>query len=182
LLLASGPVVQSLGRILAVSPGFDPEHVMAMRVSLVGPRYHDTTQVAFFRDLQTRLASRGGIEAVGAANTPPIAGGGLVPNIRLLGTARQSELLMTPVTAITPGYFKTMSMRLLQGRDLTWTDAKPVLVVSEAAAKAYWPGESPIGKRIGFGPSDTVGAEVIGLVNDTHARGLVTDPPLMVYM
>src|SRR5262249_7908024 len=105
-LICAGLVIQSLGRMLAVNPGFDPEHVVAMRVSLVGPRYHDTTQLVFFRDLQTRLAARSGIEAVSAANTPPIAGGGLVPNARLLGAGRRpDQSIMAPFTAITPGYF-----------------------------------------------------------------------------
>jgi len=74
-----------------------------------------------------------------------------------------------------------MRMRLLRGRDVSWADVKPTIVVSQAAANAYWPGESPIGKRVAFGLRDTVGCEVVGVVNDTRARGLTVDPPLMLY-
>jgi predicted permease len=90
--------------------------------------------------------------------------------------------VMGPVTAITPGYFRTMRIRLLRGRDVSWSDAKPTIVVSQAAANAYWPGESPLGKRVGFGPRDTVGFEVVGVVNDTRARGITVDAPLMTYL
>ena len=183
LLICAGLVVQSLGHVLAVDPGFRTEHVITMRVSLPAPRYNDTTQVQFFRDLQSRLEGRGGVEAVAAGNTPPIAGGGIVTNIRLLGVSRPpGEKLMAAATAITPGYFRTLGMRMLEGRDVSWSDQKPTLVVSQMAARQYWPGQSPIGKRIAFGGVDTVGLEIVGVVADAHSRGLTTDAPAMVYM
>ncbi len=183
LLVCAGLVIQSLRNILAVDLGFDPTRVVTMRVSLPGPRYNDTTQVQFFRDLQSRLEGRAGIDAVAAANTPPISAGGITTNLRLIGSARaDGGKVMGPATAITPGYFRAMRMRLLRGRDVAWSDVKPTIVVSQAAANAYWPGESPIGRRIGFGPRDTVGFEVVGVVNDTRARGITVDTPLMIYL
>ena len=183
LLVCAGLVIQSLRNILAVDLGFDPANVVTMRVSLAGPRYRDTTQIQFFRDLQSRLESRAGIEAMAAANTPPLSVGGITTNLRILGSARaDGGKIMGPVTAITPGYFRTVRMRLLRGRDVAWSDAKPTLVVSQAAANAYWPGESPLGKRLAFGQRDTVGLEVVGVVNDTKARGITADTPLMVYL
>jgi putative ABC transport system permease protein len=184
LLICAGLVVQSLRHMLDVDPGFNAEHVVTMRVSLNGQRYNDSTQVTFFRDLQTRLEARGGIEAMGAANTPPISGGGIATGVRPIGMERPStELLMSAVTAVTPGYFRTMGMRLLQGRDVAWTDTKrATVVISQAAANAYWPGQSPIGKRIAFGPRDTIGLEIVGMVGDTHIRGLSAAAPPMLYM
>jgi putative ABC transport system permease protein len=183
LLVCAGLVIQSLRNILAVDLGFDPANVVTMRISLPGPRYTDTTQVQFFRDLQSRLEGRAGIEAVAAANTPPISPGGITTNLRIIGSARpDGGKVMGPATAITPGYFRAMHMRLLRGRDVAWSDPKPTIVVSQAAANAYWPGESPIGKHIGLGPRDTVGFEVVGVVNDTRARGITVDTPLMIYL
>jgi predicted permease len=183
LLVCAGLVIQSLRNILAVDLGFDPARVVTMRVSLPGPRYTDTTQVQFFRNLQSRVEGRAGIEALAAANTPPLSVGGITTNLRLVGSARaDGGKVMGPVTAITPGYFRTMRIRLLRGRDVSWSDAKPTIVVSQAAANAYWPGESPLGKRVGFGPRDTVGFEVVGVVNDTRARGITVDAPLMTYL
>jgi putative ABC transport system permease protein len=73
-------------------------------------------------------------------------------------------------------------MRVLRGRDVAWPDAHPMLVVSQSAARQYWPGQSPIGKRIGFGRGDTLGLEVVGVVPDAHNRGLTTDASAMIYM
>jgi predicted permease len=89
---------------------------------------------------------------------------------------------MGAATAVTPGYFRTMSMRLLQGRDVAWSDVRATLVVSQSAAQQYWPGTSAIGRRIAFGSRDTIGLEVVGVVNDAHARGITTDAPPMIYM
>ena len=183
LLVCAGLVIQSLRNMLAVDPGFDPTKVVTMRVNLAGPRYTDTTQVQFFRELQSRLEGRAGIEAVAAANTPPISAGGIVTNLRIIGSSRaDGGKIMGNATAITPGYFRTMRMRLLRGRDVSWSDPRPTIVVSMAAANAYWPGESPIGKRLGFGQRDSIGFEVVGLVNDTRARGITVDSPPMVYL
>ena len=132
LLICAGLVVQSLGHMLDVDPGFRADHVVTMRVSLSRPRYNDTTQVQFFRDLQSRLEGRGGVEAVAAGNTPPISGGGIVTNIRLMGASRPpGEKLMAAATAITPGYFRTLGMRVLEGRDVSWSDQQATLVVSQ---------------------------------------------------
>jgi putative ABC transport system permease protein len=183
LLICAGLVLQSLDHIMSVDPGFRPDRVVSMRVSLPGPRYDDSTQVRFFRDLQSRLESRGGIESVGAANTPPISAGGIVTNIRLIGMPQRSgEKMMGAATAIIPGYFRTLGMPVLQGRDVAWSDPQPMLVVSQSAARQFWPAQSPIGKRIGFGPRDTVGLEVVGVVGDSHSRGLTADAPAMIYM
>jgi len=183
LLICAGLVLQSLQRMLRVDPGFQTDHVVTMRVTLPGPRYNDTTQVQFFRDLQSRLEGRGGIDAVAAANTAPISAGGINAPIRLIGMpARAGEKLMGPTTAITPGYFRTLGMRLVGGRDIGWSDGRPMLVVNESAARRYWPGQNAIGKHIAFGDRDTIGLEIVGVVGDAHARGLTTVAPAMIYM
>jgi putative ABC transport system permease protein len=89
---------------------------------------------------------------------------------------------MGAATAVTPGYFRTLAIRVVQGRDVEWSDAQPSLLVSQAAARQYWPGQSAIGKRIAFGAKDTLGLEVVGVVADSHSRGLTTDAPAMIYM
>ncbi len=183
LLICAGLVLQSLQRMLRVDPGFQADNVVTMRLTLPGPRYQDTTQVQFFRDLQSRLESRPGIVAVGAANTPPIAGGGIVTNIRLIGRPLSpGEKLMGAVTPVTPGYFRTLGIRVMQGRDVAWSDPQIKLLVSQSAARQYWPGEAALGKRIAFGPRDTLGLEVVGVVADTRNRGLSADAVPMIYM
>jgi predicted permease len=175
-------VVQSLRHLVDIDPGFVADDVATMRVSLPSPRYNDTTQLSFFRDLQSRLEGRGGIVSVAAGNTPPISGGGIVTGIKLMGMSRPAdEKLVSPVTVVTPGYFRTLGIRILQGRDVAWSDTRATMLASQAAAKKYWPGESPIGKRVAFG-ADSIGLEIVGVVNDTRARGLTTEVPPMLYL
>jgi ABC-type antimicrobial peptide transport system permease subunit len=73
-------------------------------------------------------------------------------------------------------------MRVVEGRDIAWSDAQTKLVVSQSAARLYWPGQSAIGKHIAFGTADTLGLEVVGIVADARNRGLTTDAPAMIYM
>ncbi len=183
LLVGSGLVLQSLYNILSVDPGFRADGVSTMRISLGGPRYpNDTSQIQFFRSLLAKLEGSPAIEDAAAANTPPISGGGIVTPIRLPGEVRSvADRRMSPLTAVTPGYFRAMGMRMVRGRDVEWTDPAPTLVASESAAKVLWPGEDPIGKRVIFGAQGD-GLEVVGLVADTHARGLTVDPVPMLYM
>jgi putative ABC transport system permease protein len=182
LLACSMLVVQSLRRILGVDAGFQVDNIVTMRVS-PGAAYNDTTLISLYRDLTTRIAGRGGIESVAAANTAPLSSGGISTAIRLIGRQTTgTEPIMSAVTAITPGYFSTTNIRLLRGRDVSWTDQRPTLIVSEAAAKSFWPGEDPVGKRVAFGRVDTLGLEVIGVAADSRSRGLTTDPIPVIYM
>jgi predicted permease len=183
LLVCSALVLQSLSNILGVDPGFQVDRVVAMRVTLSPAAYPDSTFVAFYRELTTRLVGRAGIEAAAAANTPPLSSGGVVPQIRPIGKPNGTgEPMMSATTAITPGYFRTAGIRLIAGRDIAWSDPQPVLVLSQSAARRLWPGEDVLGKRIAFGQRDTVGLEIVGVVSDSRARGLTADPVPMIYM
>lgn len=182
LLICSTLVMQSLRYMLSVDPGFQVDHVVTMRVA-PGSQYIDTTLVALYRDVTTRIAGRGGIESVAAANIPPLSIGGIVAPIRLIGRPTSGiEQLMSAITAVTPGYFRTTKIRLLRGREFEWSDSRPALIVSQAAAQRFWPNEDPIGKRVAFGRRDTLGLEVVGVAADSRARSLTTDPAPVLYM
>jgi predicted permease len=182
LLVCSLLVLQSLRHMLDVNPGYRVDHLLVMRVA-PGASYRDTTLVAFYRDVTTRLAGRAGIEAVAASNVPPLSVGGIATPVRIIGRAvTGSAPIMSAVTAITPGFFRTTGIALLRGRDVAWSDVHPMLLVNRAAAAKFWPNEDPIGKRVGFGQRDTLGLEVVGIVADVRARSLTDDPIPMIYM
>jgi putative ABC transport system permease protein len=106
--------------------------------------------------------------------------GGINTRVAVIGRPNPAnEDVMANVTAVTPGYFRTMGMRIVAGEDVTWT--APQLVVNEALVKRFWPNESAIGKRIGFG-RDTVGIPVVGIVADVRNRALSEPPTPMIYM
>src|SRR5439155_11322353 len=172
LVIGAGLVLQSLRRILDVDPGFRPERLVTMQLSLARARYPDSVQLSFYRDLVARLTSQPAIQSAAAVNIPPLSAGGIVTPIRLVGRppVDGASPIMSAVTAVTPGYFRVMGMPLLRGRDVAWSDARPTLVVNASAARRFWPNDDPIGKRIAFGARDTVGLAIVGVVADARTR------------
>jgi putative ABC transport system permease protein len=179
LLVCAGLVLQSLRTLTTTDPGFRPERLVSARVS-VPNRYRDSAQVRFVQDLQARIKARAEVENVAAANVPPMSQGGINTKIRVIGRPNPTnEDVMSNATAVTPGYFKTMGIRIVSGEDVSW--AVQQLVVNEALAKRFWPNESAIGKRIGFG-RDTLGMPIVGIVADIRNRALSEPPTPMIYM
>jgi predicted permease len=139
-------------------------------------------QVRFVQELQERISARPEVEAVAAANVPPMSQGGINTRINVIGRPNPTnEDVMSNVTAITPGYFRTMGVRFVGGEDVSWGAAAPQLVVNEALVKRFWPNERAIGKRVGFG-RDTVGLPIVGIVADIRNRALNEPPTPMIYM
>ena len=182
LLICAALVWQSVRRMLKVDPGFRPEQTITAQITL-GTSYPDTTALAFYRSLLTNLESRPGIVAAGATDTPPLTGTGVFTAIRLTGMPPRppDQPLMSTIRAVTPGYFKAMAMHLQTGHDFEWSEAGNSIVVSNAAANAFWPRQPALDKQIGF-KLDTKGMPVIGVVNDTREVNLSTAPAPVVYV
>lgn len=182
LMVCSGLVWQSLTRLLRVDPGFRPEHTVTAQITL-GKEYPDSSSVAFWRTLLTNLDSKGGIEAAGATDTPPLSGGRIFTSIRLLDQPPRpaDQPLMSTIRSITPGYFAAMGIRVQAGHDLEWNESGPSMVVNAAAAKAFWPGQPVTDKQIAF-HQEPNGNPVVGEVNDTHEASLATPPAPVVYV
>jgi predicted permease len=179
LLVCAGLVLQSLRTLTRTDPGFQPDRLVSARVSIPN-RYRDSAQIRFVQELQERITARAEVENVAGANVPPMSPGGINTPIRVIGRPNPTnENVMSNVTAVTPSYFKTMGIRIVSGEDLSWSE--PRLVVNEALVKRFWPNESAIGKRIGFG-RDTVGMPIVGIVADVRNRALSEPPTPMIYM
>lgn len=176
LLVLAGLTIHSIIKMQTASLGFDPQGVMTARVALPDTEYKDEgRQRAFFHELLARLAARPELTAIGAADAPPtwnnrnhVMIDGRAPDPSGKGNTYAS------VTAITPGYFAAMNLRLLQGRDFTDADIEStqhVAIVSAAFAQQYWPQENPVGKRFRRGtPEDKDPGPwltVVGIVPDT---------------
>lgn len=176
LLVLAGLTIHSIIKMQAASLGFDPKGVMTARVALPDAEYKEEgKQRAFFQELLDRLAARPEFTSVGAADAPPtwnnrtnIVIDGRAPDPSGKGNTYAS------FTGITPGYFPTMNLRLLQGRDFTGADidsAQHVAIVSTSFVEQYWPQQNPIGKRFRRGtPEDKDPGSwltVIGVVPDT---------------
>lgn len=176
LLVGAGLLARSLWQLQAVDPGFHPEHVLAMEVSLPTARYEEGQQIPFHRQLQERVATLAGVRAVGAVNILPLSSNYDSRAIQLNDHPKPDGQGPSPqARSVTRGYFAVMGIPLLRGRlfDEHDTEASAkVAVISDAMARAYWPGEDALGKRITFN-TGAAGEQVVGGSGSREVVGIV---------
>ena len=178
LLAGAGFFVRGLQQLTQREPGWRPDGLLTATISLRGQNVATTVaRDVFYRRLQERLAALPGIQQVAIGSSLPTVGFN-VGNTFVVEGMPPPEPGRSPtarVAAVLPGYFETLGIRLLQGRDFNAADTgdKPmVVVINESMARQLWPGENPIGKRIGGAtPFMSNPREVIGVVSDVRAAG-----------
>ena len=182
LLTAAGLLIRSFAELQRVDLGFQPEGVATFNVSLPRSQYAGDPQVrAFVSTLVERLRTVPGVESAAAGFGLPLASGNNANiSFTIAGKppwpAGQDETLL--VRLVTPDFLKTLGIPLLGGRGLTERDrdgSPPVLLINQAAARRFFPAESPLGHRldIGWGKEDRMlGGEIVGIVGDVHQLGL----------
>jgi putative ABC transport system permease protein len=195
LLVGATLLVRSLWKLQEVPPGFSAAQVTAMDVSLPTAVYPEGSQVPFYERLQDRVRTLPGVDAVGAVNILPLSANYDSRGVQVEDHPRPEGQAHSPqARSVTPGYFAALGVPLLRGRlfDARDADTSPlVVVISEAMARAYWPGEDPMGRRITFNsgiPEDKqqeVGGagsrEVVGIVGDVRHLQLDEAPVPMFY-
>ncbi len=185
LLLTATLVVRSMIRLNGVALGFETERVVAARVKLPPLRYPDgPRRLAFFEELEQRLAARPGVESVAFANALPLRGGwgtGIEVEGRLSTDPRGDD---ADAQAVSPGYFRTLGIPHLAGRGLEPRDregAPYVALVNEEFARRYSPGESALGKRFRRG-SKAPWIEIVGVVGSLRRDGPDAAPAPQIYL
>jgi len=175
LLVGAGLMIRTFAALEAVNPGFNPHNVISMIVSVSGSKEEDPgRRELFYRQLLERVRSLPGVQAAGAINHLPLAGDLWGWHFAIEGRPkpRPGEEPGAVYRMVTPGYFSAMRLPLVRGRDLTEADnvtAPGVVIVNEQAARQYWPGEDPIGKRVCFVDDTTNPAAwltIIGIAKD----------------
>ena len=186
LLIGAGVMTRSLWALRGADPGFRPQNVLTMTVPI--PKSSETAQRSrFYDEFLPRVVGIPGVRSVAAIDTLPMRGGSEQP-IAVEGRPAEVFALQRNVSVrrATPGYFRTMGIPVLSGRDFSLADTssdKAVAVISRSMANLFWPGENAIGKRfrISFTP-ETV-REVVGVVDDIRDRGLqILEPVTMLYL
>ena len=192
LLVGSGLALRSFQRLASVDPGFDPADVLAFGVTLP-PRDYDTpdSRLSFYRELVDRLRALPGAVAAAAALAVPLEGVVSSAGYSIEGRPRADDDVwpVFAVKSVSPGYFGAMRIALVEGRTFDRRDEDrdaPVVIVSRSLARAYWPEESAVGKRIRLGdpPNEEEGerwSRIVGVVDDVHEIALHEDPPEIVY-
>ena len=182
LLIGAGLMINSFMRLQQVDPGFSTKNVLTMQLSLPQSKYREGAQIRdFYQQLIQRVETLPGVRSVGAVNRLPLSGTGTDRSFIVEGRTSASPGQNSSVEwrAITPNYFSALNIALKDGRFFTEQDhanAPGVAIVNETMARRFWPGESPIGKRIKMtGPADLPWLTVVGVVGDVRHFGLDSD-------
>jgi predicted permease len=186
LLIGAGLLIRSFTRLASVPPGFNPEHVISMRLAEAGPKYRsDKARIQFYQQIGDRISRLPGVQAQGAVSTLPLTASVGWGGILIEGyTPPPSEPeLQVDMRVATNDYFRTMEIPLAQGRffnDHDTSDVPPVVLIDEKMAKRFWPRESAIGKRVRSSPKNPW-FTVVGVVGTVKQYGLDIDGRMVVY-
>ncbi|PYR73446.1 MAG: ABC transporter permease, partial [Acidobacteria bacterium] len=151
LLVGAGLLIRSFMTLLRVDAGFDPSHIVTMKITLPEPKY--STAVPFFDQLYARIDALPGVQASGGISFLPLAGLGAATSFKIVGRPDPpyGQEPVADVRVVTHDYFKAMGMPLLAGRlfDSRDTgDQNHRVIISATMARKYWPDEDPIGQHV----------------------------------
>jgi putative ABC transport system permease protein len=189
LLIGAGLMTRSFIRLLNVKLGFNPKNVLTMRVELPRSRYQNSDQRRqFFGQLLDRAQSIPGVRSVGAISQLPLSGYSMMGRFGIEGQPEPEpgKGNAIPIGMVTPGYFRTMQIPLVDGRLFDERDAEKmpdVAIVNESMAKKFWPGQNPIGKKIGALCNEhEICRSVVGVVGDIRHEGLGEEAQPEIYI
>ena len=181
LLIGGGLLVRSFLRLVDTPFGFDPRGTLVVRTLFDHARYPEAThRNGIQQELLVRLSRLPGISKVAAASHLPLSDDRQI-GIRLEHAA-PDDFHWAANSLVSPGYFQTMGIPLMQGRDFSGQDrpdSLPVAIVSQAFVRQYLRGLDPVGQRLQWG--DRALFTIIGVAADVHVTALDADPPPMVY-
>ncbi len=190
LLIGAGLLIRSFWRLQQVQPGFQTEGIVTMRVNLPQATYNDGAKSrGFYERLLPRLAAMPGVQAIATASSVPLRGGSPSTELDFPGRTLPAGV---PASAewrlVSPGYFNALKIPL-RGRDFEARDAPPprdtapppVIIISEAFTRRYWPNEDVIGKTVVIKSFGRALQTVIGVAGDVRSFGLDVEAGPTVY-
>jgi putative ABC transport system permease protein len=190
LLVGAGLLIKSFVRVLQVDPGFNPNHVLSMRINLPSVRYPEPRQAqAWFRQLLQRVETLPGVEYASLVSHLPLG------SVGWSGTFTVEGLVTDPTKGgpeadrrpSSTAYFRAMGIPLLRGRFFDSRDeaedAPKVAIVDETLAETFWRGQDPIGKRLKLGGvhSSRPWMSVVGVVRHVKHQGLDAQSRFQMY-
>jgi len=185
LLAVAGLLLHSFVKVMQVDKGFTAERIISADFATPEPGYQDQRRIAFYRDLVDGVRALPGVAAAGAISALPLRAESNTRMIYLESDAK--ERLDRPVAAFrvaTPGYFATMRIPLVAGRDFAEREAEQAAIVGASLVRRLWPGRTPasvVGLRIKPGGPQEKPDTIVGVVRDVRTNGLEGDALPAVY-
>jgi putative ABC transport system permease protein len=190
LLIGAGLLINSFLHLRNLDPGFRADHLLTAKIEMSEVKYPDKEhRIPFLDGVLRGVRALPGVQSVAIASNLPLTYNGDSTYIGVEGIPdpppdQQMDVIYR---AVGPGYFSTMGIPLLQGRDFTdqdTTETSYKVVVSEKLAQHFWPGKNPIGKRLKTGSttSDAPWREVIGVVKDVRQNDFLAQPKMEIYL
>ena len=173
LLVGAGLLLHSFLRVLDVDLGFEPSRAASIQVDYDDHGNADTRS-AIWQDMLHRVEAIPGVETAGLSDNLPLSRNRSWGISAKGKTYQKGELQGTFVYIISPGYLKSIGMRLVKGRDITWDDgpkSQAVVIINETVARRLWPGEDAVGQIARVNGHDTLVVGVIADVKESDLEG-----------
>jgi predicted permease len=179
LLVGSGLLIRSFIRLQQFELGFNPEHLLTMRIQLPGSKYREPNQIAgFYKQLLERMEAIPGVQSAGAISSIFLTDTPQSTSFTIEGRPAFTgmESIEVPFDSVSTDYFRVMGIPLLAGREFDEHDAigtTPVAIINQTFARRFFPGEDPVGKRYVYGgPSpENKWITIVGVVADMRRTG-----------
>lgn len=190
LLVAAGLLLKSLSQLRGVNPGFDANRVLAVRLSLPAARYSSGATVKTFYDkIAPRIAGLPGVERVSGASALPLSGMIARTTFDIAGrtVVNPSEQPFAQHRWVGPGYFETMKIPIVRGRDISDGDNEHTagaIIIDQALQRQFFGGQDPLGAHVFINMGDGNPPreyEVVGIVEDVKHMGLTDEPIPTLY-
>jgi putative ABC transport system permease protein len=190
LLSGAGLMIQSIARLRNADPGFKTEGILTASLRLPPAAYQDTaTRVAFYDRLITTLEAMPGVHAAATTSIIPFSGNWSTTVFSIEGYVVDDSHPRPwgDIRIASPGFEEVLGVPILKGRFFDETDGSdtlPVALIDEVMADRYWPGEDPLGKRIGFGDPQDPEAQwftIVGVIGHMAYEGMEADRRIQFY-
>jgi predicted permease len=182
-LVAAGLFLRDLRHAQQIDPGFETNGVLVMNFNLGREGYTPERGQVFFDQITERAAALPGVKGAAIAQNPPLAGGFLRSVFPEGADTTTKDRVLVQVNTVGVGYFQTIGIPIVRGRDFTRGDIQTspkVVVINQTMAQQFWKNDEPLGKRFKFfGDQDYT--TVIGVAKDSKYNGVAEDPQAFIY-
>jgi macrolide transport system ATP-binding/permease protein len=182
LLIVAGLLLRALHAAHTIEPGFNYRNVAVVSYAFRGPSYDDARVAAFQRQFMERIRSLPGVDVAAQVSKVPLSPGRQQTTFRL---PHQQEELVVDINNVSPEYFSLLAIPIVRGRTFTAAElqgATRVVIVSEATARRYWPGQDPVGRFILMGADRDAPLEVVGVAKDAHVSHVAETESSYMYL